>query len=60
MSVITVERGNKVRHRAEAGPSDATGTVVAVFLDLRNHPCAAVQWSGGYLGVSRLAWLVKL
>lgn len=60
MAVITVERGDKVTFRSENLPTRPAGKVVAVFLDLQNRPCAAVQWAGGVLGVSRLAWLVKL
>lgn len=60
MAVIAVDRGEKVTFRSEDLPTRPTGTVVAVFLDLKNRPCAAVQWPGGVLGVSRLAWLVKV
>lgn len=60
MAVIAVDRGDKVKFRSEKLPTSTTGTIVAVFLDLQNRPCAAVQWAGGVLGCSRLSWLVKV
>lgn len=58
MTVISVDRGDKVAHRT-APPPEPVGTVMAVFLDLHNRPCAAVQWPGGFASVSRLEWLIK-
>lgn len=58
MTAISVERGDKVVHRV-APPPAAIGTVMAVFNDLQDRPCAAVQWPGGFASVSRLKWLIK-
>lgn len=58
MTVVTVERHDRVAHKVTPVPT--TGIVLAVFPDLKNRPCAAVQWAGGYCGVSRLTKLVKL
>lgn len=59
MAVITIQRLDKVTHRSAVAAA-THGTVVATFNDLQGRPCAAVQWAGGYFGVSRLKWLVKL
>jgi len=53
----TLLRGDKVRHISAEMIGASRGTVLATFLDLENQPVAAVQWEGGYLGVSRLKWL---
>lgn len=60
MAVIAVERGDRVTHRSDNIPTTSFGTVAATFLDLEDRPCAAVLWDGGFFGVSRLKWLVKL
>lgn len=59
MTVITIERGTRVRPKAALSP-DVKGTVMAVFLDLENHPCAAVKWDRGASSVSRLTWLGRV
>lgn len=59
MAVIAVDRGTRVRPKAALSPN-VKGTVVVVFLDLENHPCAAVKWDRGYFGVSRLTWLERV
>lgn len=58
MAVITIERYDRVEHKVTATPTH--GIVLATFYDLQNRPCAAVQWAGGYVGVSRLTKLVKV
>lgn len=58
MAVITIERHDRVAHAVT--PTPTQGIVLATFNDLKNRPCAAVQWAGGYCGVSRLTKLVKL
>lgn len=58
MAVISVERYDRVTHKVSPVPT--SGVVLATFTDLKNRPCAAVQWERGYLGVSRLTALVKV
>lgn len=58
MAVATVERYDRVTHKIS--PTPTSGIVLATFTDLKNRPCAAVQWERGYVGVSRLHALVKL
>jgi hypothetical protein len=53
VSVITVERGDKVAHLLDV-TKKAEGTVLATFPNLDNHPCAAVQWNNGFTSVTRL------
>lgn len=58
MAIVTVERYDRVSIKDT--PVPAHGIVLAVFDDLKNRPCAAVQWAGGFMGVSRLSTLVKM
>lgn len=50
-------RGDRVRHISPDIVGAARGTVLASFEDLEHQPCTAVQWDGGYLGVTRTKWL---
>lgn len=50
-------RGDHVRHTSSEVIGATHGVVLASFVDLRGRPCVAVEWSGGYLGVSREKWI---
>lgn len=53
----TLLRGEAVRHISPDMAGATRGTVLATFLDLDDHPCAAVHWDGGCDTVTRLKWL---
>lgn len=50
-------RGDRVRHISRDIVGAGSGTVLAAFDNLDGQPCAAVQWDGGCLGVTRIKWL---
>lgn len=50
-------RGERVRHTSVEVIGATNGVVLATFLDLRGRPCVAVEWPGGFLGVSREKWI---
>lgn len=50
-------RGERVRHTSSEVIGATNGVVLATFLDLRGRPCVAVEWPGGFLGVSREKWI---
>ena len=53
----TLHRGDQVRHISPDVLGANHGTFLAEFLDLQNHPVAAVQWAGGSLTITALKWL---
>lgn len=53
----TLQRYEQVRHISPDLLGANHGTVLATFLDLEDHPVAAVQWRGGSLTITQLKWL---
>lgn len=53
-------RGDRVRHISPDIIGATHGTVLATFTDLAGEEVSAVQWDGGYLGVTRTKWLDRI